>query len=506
MSSASAKLRRARWRLFATKDPVRYRWMLYLRLWLGTLPFVVWLGLYLLLIGAAFMAQTALFLWLSVGLLLSYSLLSLLALLKLIRIGLLPHLGFHLKPEKFPALTAILDEMQQAFATPPIAGVFLHGKLDASLVELPQTAVGGRVRRYLLIGLPLLQCLTVAELRAMLAREYALLHLARHDGAARLRLRRRRLTQLQAALEHLPLPWPLRWYPRLLDYFRSDYIDASFELARQVEGKMDQLVAEKLGNQALATGLISLEIMDSFLQHTFWPTLKHLAIEHDSPPFLPNAQLGLAMSVGIDPNQARGWLLEKKWCGELFAHPRPPLRDRLRAIDWKRFDLPRLPPQPSAAETLLGRQLLHIVTVLDQRWRKTSRNLWTQWHGEYQQQRNRCEQLRKLHSGPRPLTLAEIMEIAQLNELFAPPQTSIPLYQEALALEPNHPEAHLAIGRLLLTQGDERGLPHLETAMHYQPELTAPGCQLAFNFLLFQGHPDEANRYEERAQRHCLRV
>ncbi len=506
MTNAHHKLRRARWRLFATRDPVRYRWSLYLRLWLGVVPFLLWLGLYLVLGVAALLAQTDFWRWLAVGLLFGYALLSLWMLFKLIKVGLLPHLGFHLKPEKFPALTAILDEMQQTFATPAIAGVFLHGKLDVSLIALPQTAIGGRVRHYLLIGLPLLQCLTVAELRAMLAREHALLHLTRHDHAARLRLRRRRLTQLQAALEQLPLSWPLRWYLGLLDYFRRDYIDASFELARQVEGLMDQQVAEKLGNQALATALISLEIMDSFLEHAFWPTLKHLAIEHDTPPFLPNAQLGLAMSVGIDPNQARGWLLEKKWCGELFAHPRPPLRDRLQAIDWKRFDLPSLPPKPSAAETLLGRQLSPIVTALDQRWRKTSRNLWSQWHKEYQHQRNRCEQLRKLHGGQRPLTLAETMELAQLNELFAPAQTSIPLYREVLGLEPNHPEAHLAIGRLFLAQDDDRGLQHLETAMHYKPDLTATGCQLAFNFLLRKGQADDANRYEERAQRHCLRI
>ncbi len=505
MSDNAAKIRRAHWRIFAVRDPVRYRWTLRLYLLLGNLPALLWLSLFLALASLAWATQAWIWGWLSLAALVVFSSFSLWLMLRLARIALLPHLGFQLKAEKFPALTAILSELQQTFHTPPIAGVFLHGKLDISLVELPRSAAGGHEQRYLLIGLPLLQCLTVAEFRAVMSREYALLHLQRQDSAARLRLRRRRLSQLQTALEQLPLSWELRLYLRVLDWFRRHYLDASFELARQVEDQMDQLAAAKLGNQSLAPALISLEIMESFLEHAFWPTLKHLAIEHDTPPFLPNAQLGLAMNVGIDKNQARSWLLEKKWCGALFDHPIPALRDRLQAIEWKRFDLPDLPPRPSAAETLLERQLPHIVTVLDKRWRKTGRQTWNQWHLGYQTARTRCEQLRKLHGGTRPLTLAETLELAQLNEIFAPPATSIPIYQAALALVPKHPEAHLALGRLLLANQDDRGLQHLETAMYGKVELTPKACQMAFNFLLNQGQADDANRYEDRAHRHCMR-
>jgi hypothetical protein len=76
----------------------------------------------------------------------------------------------------------------------------------------------------------------------------------------------------------------------------------------------------------------------------------------------------------------------------------------------------------------------------------------------------------------------------------------LPLLQEILALEPDHPIANFAFGEALLEQGDEAGIKHIELAMEKDVHSVPSGCDSIFQFLGGRARLDEAEKYRVRAE------
>src|SRR5919106_1547731 len=72
--------------------------------------------------------------------------------------------------------------------------------------------------------------------------------------------------------------------------------------------------------------------------------------------------------------------------------------------------------------------------------------------------------------------------------------------REVLAQAPDDAPANFSVGRLLLAQGKDEGLRHLERAM-VDPEAVLPACELAVEFLEQRGREEEAEPFRERAKR-----
>jgi hypothetical protein len=78
----------------------------------------------------------------------------------------------------------------------------------------------------------------------------------------------------------------------------------------------------------------------------------------------------------------------------------------------------------------------------------------------------------------------------------------MPLYRELVESDPTDGFANLAVGRLMLEQGVEDGLAHLERAVESEADTTLLACGLAAEFLVERGRHDDASAYEKRAEQH----
>ena len=79
-----------------------------------------------------------------------------------------------------PSLYGLLDELCGALRSSTFHHVLITGTCNASVVQVPRLGALGWQRNYLLLGLPLLEGLSVSEVRAVLAHEFS--HLSREDA------------------------------------------------------------------------------------------------------------------------------------------------------------------------------------------------------------------------------------------------------------------------------------------------------------------------------------
>src|SRR5947207_2286838 len=196
--------------------------------------------------------------WLSVKLGLVVGAL-LLVVLRSLWVRLEPPTGEPLARPEAPAFFARLDRLVAGLHTPRVHRVLVTEDFNAAVMQLPRLGISGWYRNYLLIGLPLMQCLSGPQFEAVLAHELG--HLSR--GHARLgnwiyRLRRVWM-RLDSALAQRPqlgsgaVRGVLHWY---VPYFNA----CSFPLARRNEFEADassvQLTSADSAAQALTNGSV----------------------------------------------------------------------------------------------------------------------------------------------------------------------------------------------------------------------------------------------------------
>ncbi len=86
--------------------------------------------------------------------------------------------------------------------------------------------------------------------------------------------------------------------------------------------------------------------------------------------------------------------------------------------------------------------------------------------------------------------LAETTGIEELEDAAA----ATPLYWSLLQTDPKHAGTTFAVGRIMLEEGDARGLDLLEAAMKLDADAIIPACKLAYHYL------SEADRLKVQAE------
>src|SRR5438046_4893467 len=154
---------------FAVRAPGAYRsWVLALAVFGYTLVLALVIVLLLLLALLAFGLRHAA--WLSVKLGLVVGAL-LLVVLRSLWVRLEPPTGEPLARQEAPAFFARLDRLVARLHTPRVHRVLVTEDFNAAVMQLPRLGIFGWYRNYLLIGLPLMQCLSRPQFEAVLAHE-----------------------------------------------------------------------------------------------------------------------------------------------------------------------------------------------------------------------------------------------------------------------------------------------------------------------------------------------
>jgi len=407
-----------------------------------------------------------------------------------------PPEGAELTQAQAPQLFALLAKIRTKLKGPKIDKVLIDDEFNACIVQIPRFGLFGGARNYLVIGLPLMQTLTVEQFAAVLAHEYGHLSGAHgHFGAWIYRLRVTWSRILEAIQER-----PMRGAGLFINFFRwyVPYFNAyTFVLARADEYEADRAAAEVAGAKNIADALLALQVGGRFMDERFWPTFMSGADKSPTPAFMPYTQLPLSLNVGYEENDAQAWLKAALLDKTGTADTHPCLKDRLAALD----QAPRLPPKrtTNAAKLLLGAHMDVVVREFDKAWAKAALRGWGERHQQSQKLKARAAEISAKAKSGAALNATEWTAFGEACLRFGGKEKAEGYFRKAIEITPDHAEAHMAIAEMLLERRDSGAIGHLDKVIAVADGETAWNAKvMAARFLRENGRVRDAERYETK--------
>lgn len=405
-----------------------------------------------------------------------------------------PPQGVPLARNDVPALFDAIDTVRDRVHGPRIHEVIATDDFNAAVVQHPRLGIFGFPRNYLVLGLPLMQALSPDEFRAVLAHEIG--HLARSHGKFgawiyRLRAGWAQLADVLAEERH----WASFLFVPFFSWYAPRFAAYSFVQARSQEYEADRLSAAVVGKELSASALLRLRVESDRLGQ-FWQEVFRKAEAHDRPVDAPFSQLE-EIFRSATPDAQASLVIQRELrarTGRQDTHPS--LSDRLAALG-----APAENPgakSESAASTFLGPVSQQLAADFDDQWRNRVSHWWQERHVGIAAARGRLSELRgKVRD--QGATAEEEWELATTAEALGARDEAIAAFGTVLARNPDHVEAHTALGRLLLLEGNEGGIRHYTEAFNRDSLLTLEACDHISDFLRARGRADEAERYSDLA-------
>jgi Zn-dependent protease with chaperone function len=405
-----------------------------------------------------------------------------------------PH-GLPIKVDEAPALFARIEELRKELRAPRFHRVLVTDEFNAGVVQVPRLGMFGWQKNYLLLGLPLLKCLTPAQLDAVLAHELG--HLA--GGHARFSnwLYRMRMiwTQLHEELSRrrsrgsFLFQGFFNWY---VPYFNA----CTFPLARANEYEADRASARLTSSATAAEALTGVRVIGQYLGQRFWPSVFSRANDEPHPNVMPYTVLALDLPSQIEGDDVKQWLgvavTERGSAGDTH----PSLDKRLQAIG----ESPRFAPPPpgGAAESLLGAARTRVENYLNSRWQNQVTLDWRKRFDEVREGRSKLALLAAKNKETE-LDNEEALDRATLEEEFGAGADAA--LEQLLALherDPENPRACFALGQRLLQRADAAGIALMEKSMQLHDEAKVLGLRVLRDYYWRMGDSARANELHAR--------
>jgi Zn-dependent protease with chaperone function len=399
--------------------------------------------------------------------------------------------GLELYRQQVPELFAIIDEIRGILKVPRIHHVLLTYEYNAGVLQIPRLGFLGWQQNYLVLGLPLLQSLTVEQLRSTIAHELGHLSGNHNRFSGWVYRVRRTWEQIAKNGDFFLFKYFFQWYE---PYFNA----YSFALARAQEYEADKCSQKICGTEIVGEELINIYIHNSYLHEVFWKQTYEKAIHSPEAPNGTITKLLQALKTNIKTHDAVRWL--GLACSDMTNNDdtHPCLSERLQAIGYpiSPNNTNKLPKQieETAAEYFFGDTLFSFAAYLDEQWKREIASRWQKMHVRLQYQRQNLTAL-EAKAYKYCLTSEQAWKHAVLAEKFQSQEIALSVLKELLAKEPNHAKANYELGRILLQNYDGRGIDYLNKAIDLDSELVIPSCEILYNFYMRCSQPEQANKY-----------
>jgi Zn-dependent protease with chaperone function len=412
--------------------------------------------------------------------------------------------GQKLRHDEAPQLFELINELATTLDVPKFHRILITNELNAAVYQRPLLGIFGWFQNYLLIGLPLMEALTVEQFRAVLGHEFG--HLSgKHSQFANwiYRIHQVWVQLLEKLHKHHQRSRAGSgiWYIDTLmlvtngfgflifgwffEWFVAKFTAYSFVLSRINEYVADKYAANWMGGQHLAAGLISIYIKERYLKQVFWREIYQQA---DLDPQPPNAipLMFKALKTQLPRDRQVKWLQAALAEKTDTTDTHPCLSERLHALgylDRASELLDDLAIAKSAAEEILSQDLLVKITARENElWQTNNQGFWksrTNYLQYLTPQLLALEQKAKTQT----LTFDEKWDLCRWTSEIKGGDLAMPLLHDLLIERSYYAPANHLLGKILLDKQDESGIDYLESAVSCDVELTVDSYQLICDFL-----------------------
>lgn len=414
-------------------------------------------------------------------------------------IRFLPPDGHHLTRTEAPLLFTEVEQIRKSLRAQRIHRIVITPELNAAVSQIPRLGMLGWPRNYLVLGLPLMNILSVEELRAVIAHEFG--HLSKSHarfGNWIYRIRQTwyrlldRLEQEQSALSGI--------FTRFFNWYAPFFNAYSFVLARANEYEADYESAQITSGATAAAALTKVYTLSDYMDNAYWQSLFGKVKQERQAPAHAYTQL-INSSFHI-PREILADKVRDALAQQTDIHDtHPSLVDRLRALHSKPA-LHLTSHDKSAAAILLGETNRQLLAMFDGDWQTRVATDWQQRHEEVQQTRGKIRAYQD-KGDLEALNEDELWDYAMSLEDIEGAVPARPVLQHLLARNANHAYANYVMGRMLLDESDDNGVARIEKAIELDTALDEAGNELLFNYFYHHKQDTErAQTYYDRWTRH----
>jgi Zn-dependent protease with chaperone function len=402
--------------------------------------------------------------------------------------------GIEVSHEQAPVLFKEVEQIRQALKGPKIHSVLLNDEFNASIVQHARLGFFGFHRNYLILGLPLLQALSVDQVRSVIAHEMG--HLAGAHGRFASFIYRIR-ESWHRLLDNLELEesWSTfvfkAFFKRYVPYFYA----YTFVLARQQEYEADECSAQIVGREIAATGLISLNVQGQKLSEEFWSGIYKQSEKDPLPPKDVYSKMQFSLSQPIDPQMENVWFQNALASETDFGDTHPSLSDRISALGLSPQEV-YMNREIGTALYLLGETLNEYLEVFNETWFEQVIDNWKHQHEQVADSKRKLDELS--HKNISDLNFDDAITKAILTENYKTDEDALIVYKEIEEKYPPNAMVLTSIGRILLAQSNSAGIGYIENAMHLNEDYISDGCQMIYEYLVSKGNELKAKVYYER--------
>jgi hypothetical protein len=395
----------------------------------------------------------------------------------------------------FPLLVNHIKQLVASYNAPALEQIKLTTRFDIEIIRSPVHGFPSSFNHTLLIGLPVMSCMSPVQLKLLLAREIG--HLAQCR-----RQYNRRIIYLRSVWRHYAQEYCHDWKPdtlllRLFFCWYAPFYSLSTEAAVKLEEFIkDRCMLDITPTEIAAETVAVFEVKKRFIENEFWPELNDMAYIQPRPSWLPYSSMDSMIAQKLDKEKTQAYYNNETGQYSAADEERTLLHQRMKALGQDEFIIPAPKPE-SAATHFFGSSLKQIQQQMDNIWYLKNKAIWSK---RYKQGINEKKQLKHFRNQAAKALLSndEAHRYVLLLQKYLQADKSGPLLHEILKTNSHDPHVCFEVGRLLLKANDEQGVDALNLAMEMSAELTVECCQQIVKFMVHSGDMNQAQIYRRK--------
>lgn len=280
-----------------------------------------------------------------------------------------PPVGLTLVEDKAPELFRLVQEIRENFKRPVIHRIVITPDYELDIIKTPMWALPVWSKNTMVIGLPVLQCLTARQFKCMVARRLG--QFSKRDNRLTNWLYQLRSIWQQYRFSYAkqkthgiePLQWFFAGYAPL-------YTTLSVYAARRDELNADAYAMELFIDEEVRDMITADIVCRRFLHDRYWPAVhKIAAIETKTLP-TPHSKMASAVHATLKGEKLAALINEAFEAGPKRRDPAPSLQNRITNIGHEKPYM-EAPSGETAATHYLGTSAKGVIDLVDKLWLKT---------------------------------------------------------------------------------------------------------------------------------------
>lgn len=284
------------------------------------------------------------------------------------RIKLSPPVGLTIAEAKMPEIFKLVQQYQTHFKRPSIQRIVITSNYELDIVKVPKFALPIWSMNTLVIGLPVLLCLSPKQFECMLARRIGQFS-KRHNPITNW------IYQLRAIWKQYHFAYSKQKYPDsyllkwLYGVYASLYTSVSRHAARKDELNADSYAMELFIHDDVREMITADATYQWYLQEYYWPAINKIASVKTKSPLTPYRSITAAIQTNFKEEKLKP-LIHKALKAE--TNRKSPVPSMLQRLENVGHDSPYLSENTgdTAAIKYLGDSTINVVNLIDKLWLK----------------------------------------------------------------------------------------------------------------------------------------